>query len=59
MKNNNVDAEVDKLFKKTKGNVSAADLSHLRKKYTDVELADKVQASFVEKHRKITKKAKN
>lgn len=58
MKNNNVEAEVDKLFKKTKGNVSAADLSNLRKKYTDVELADKVQASFVEKHRKITKKAK-
>lgn len=58
MKNSNVDAEVDKLFKKTKGNVSAADLNNLRKKYSDVELADKVQASFVEKHRKITKKAK-
>jgi hypothetical protein len=58
MKNSKVDDEVDRLFKKTKGNVSAASLNSLRRKYTDVELADKVQAQFVEKHRKITKKAK-
>ena len=58
MKNSKVNEEVDKLFKKTKGNVSSVNLNHLRRKYTDVELADKIQASFVEKHRKITKKAK-
>merc|ERR1712100_825561 len=58
MKNSKVNDEVDRLFKKTKGNASAANLNNLRRKYTDVELADKIQSSFVEKHRKITKKAK-
>tara|TARA_B100000768_G_C11274283_1_gene375027 strand:+ start:943 stop:2637 length:1695 start_codon:yes stop_codon:yes gene_type:complete len=51
----NVDAEVQDLFKKRKGNV---DLSSLRRKYSDVDLADKIQGAFVEKHRQITKKAK-
>ena len=58
MKNTKVDEEVDRLFKKTKGNVSAANLANLRRKYTDVELADKVQAEFVRRHRHVTKKAK-
>ena len=31
----------------------------LRRKYSDVKLADKIQNAFVEKHREITKKAKN
>tara|TARA_B110000908_G_C10263987_1_gene461850 strand:- start:1139 stop:2806 length:1668 start_codon:yes stop_codon:yes gene_type:complete len=58
MNNSKVDEEVDRLFKKTKGNTDVANLTNLRKKYSDIDLADKVQASFVEKHRKITKKAK-
>ena len=58
MKDTKVDEEVDRLFKKTKGNVSAADLSNLRKKYNDIELADKVQGEFIKKHRHVTKKAK-
>jgi len=58
MKTTKVDEEVDRLFKKTKGNVSAVNLTNLRRKYTDVELADKVQAEFVRRHRHVTKKAK-
>ena len=58
MKNTKVDEEVDRLFKKTKGNVSAADLVNLRRKYSDIELADQIQTEFIKKHRHITKKAK-
>tara|TARA_B110000977_G_C11080220_1_gene492691 strand:+ start:1057 stop:2751 length:1695 start_codon:yes stop_codon:yes gene_type:complete len=51
----NVDAEVQNLFKKRKGTI---DLTNLRKKYSDIDLADKIQTAFIEKHRQITKKAK-
>lgn len=57
-KNTKVDEEVQKLFRKTKGKVSALELSKLRERYSDVELADKIQVAFIEKHRKITKRAK-
>ena len=56
MKNNkDVDAAVQSLFRKRRGSVN---LNNLRRKYSDVELADKIQNAFDEKHREITKKAK-
>ena len=58
MKNNkDVDAAVQSLFKKRRGSVN---LNNLRRKYSDVELADKIQNAFVEKtQRNYSKKQRN
>ena len=53
-----VNTEVQKLFRKTRGNFAAADLKNLRRKYSDVELADEIQAAFIKRHSKVTKRAK-
>lgn len=55
---NVVDNEVSRLFKKNKGKLDQNEFSKLRSKYNDEELVDKIQATFMEKHRKIVKKAK-
>ena len=58
MKNRgNIDDEVQKLFRK--GNkVSASEFSKLRQRYDDVELVDRIQNAYMEKHTAISKKAK-
>ena len=53
-----VSNEVQKLFKRSRGRMAATDLSILRKKYSDVELADQIQAAFIQRHTKVTKRAK-
>jgi hypothetical protein len=53
-----VDDEVQKLFRKSNGKMAPADFMKLRSKYDDVELAEKIQKTFLEKHAHITKKAK-
>lgn len=58
MKNRgNIDDEVQKLFRK--GNkVSATEFAKLRQKYDDVDLVEKIQNAYMEKHTAISKKAK-
>ncbi|ULY68601.1 major core protein [Chlorella virus XW01] len=59
MKNSGkIDEEVQKLFRKAQGGVNARHLQELRSRHSDVELADKIQAAFIEKHSQILKKAK-
>jgi hypothetical protein len=53
-----VDDEVQKLFRKNNGKISSADFMKLRQKYDDVDLVDKVQKAYLEKHATISKKAK-
>lgn len=55
---NSVEDEVQKLFRKNNGKISSADFMKLRQKYDDVELVDKIQKLYVEKHQTISKKAK-
>ena len=53
-----VDDEVQRLFRKGNGKISDKEFNKLRQKYDDVELVDKIQSAFVEKHSHITKRAK-
>lgn len=52
-----IDAEVQNLFKK-KGRVTTADFARLRSKYDDVDIVQKIQDVFTERHVRITKRAK-
>lgn len=53
-----IDDEVQKLFRKNNGKVSSVEFMKLRQRYDDVELVDKIQSAYIEKHQSITKKAK-
>ena len=53
-----VEDEVQKLFRRNNGKLTSADFNNLRRRYDDVELADKVQRVYLEKHAVISKKAK-
>ena len=53
-----VDAEVQKLFKRTKGHFNQQDFQNLRNKYNDEQFVEKIQRAFVEQHTEISKKAK-
>jgi len=53
-----IDEEVQKLFRKSQGGVDARHLQELRNRHSDVELADRIQAVFIEKHTQILKKAR-
>lgn len=53
-----VDVEVQKLFKRAKGQFNQQDFQNLRNKYNDEQFVDKIQRAFVEQHTEITKKAK-
>lgn len=54
----NVDDEVERLFKKDGGKVSSSDFMRLKQKYNDVDLLDKIQKAYSEKYVMIDKKAK-
>jgi hypothetical protein len=53
-----VDDEVQRLFRRGNGSISDKEFNKLRQKFDDVELVDKIQKAFIEKHSHITKKAK-
>ena len=53
-----IEDEVQKLFRKNNGKISSADFMNLRKKYDDVDLVDRIQRAYIEKHQTISKKAK-
>jgi hypothetical protein len=53
-----VDDEVQKLLRKSNGQISSADFMRLRNKYDDVNLVEKIQKAYIEKHSHISKKAK-
>ena len=53
-----VDAEVQKLFRKKNGAVSSADFLSLRKNYGDVKTLDAIQTEYLEKYKKVMKRAK-
>ena len=57
-KNDSVDDEVQKLFRKNNGKVSSAEFMKLRQRYDDEDLAEKIQKAYLEKHHHISKKAK-
>jgi hypothetical protein len=52
----NVDEEVQKLFRKG-SKVSANEIARLKSKYDDVDLVEKIQNAYIEKHTAISKKA--
>jgi hypothetical protein len=54
----NVEDEVQKLFRKNNGKISSADFIKLKQRFDDVELVDKIQKAYIEKHNTISKKAK-
>ena len=57
-KDNVVENEVQKLFKRAKGEpVSQQDLLRLRNKYDDEELVDQIQEAFFERQTQIRKRA--
>jgi hypothetical protein len=53
-----VDDEVQKLLRKSNGQISSNDFMKLRNKYDDVNLVEKIQRAYLEKHHHISKKAK-
>jgi len=53
-----VDEEVQKLLRKSNGQLSSNDFMKLRHKYDDVNLVEKIQRAYLEKHHHISKKAK-
>jgi len=53
-----VDEEVQKLLRKSNGQISSNDFMKLRNKYDDVNLVEKIQRAYLEKHHHISKKAK-
>lgn len=53
-----VDDEVQKLLRSSKGQISSSDFNRLRNKYDDVNLVEKIQKSYLEKHTRLSKKAK-
>jgi len=53
-----VDEEVQKLLRKSNGQISSNDFMKLRQKYDDVNLVEKIQRAYLEKHHHISKKAK-
>jgi hypothetical protein len=53
-----VEDEVQKLFRKNNGKISSADFIKLRQKYDDVDLVDKIQKAYIEKHQTLSRKAK-
>ena len=53
-----VDDEVQKLLRKSNGQISSNDFMKLRQKYDDVNLVEKIQRAYLEKHHHISKKAK-
>jgi hypothetical protein len=55
---NDIDEEVQKLFRKNNGKFSPHDLLKIRAKYDDEEMADKVLHALSKKHKSISKKAK-
>lgn len=57
-KNESVDDEVQKLFRRNGGKISSNEFVKLRNKYDDPELADKILKVVSEKHQVISKKAK-
>lgn len=57
-KDESVEDEVQKLFRKNNGKISSTDFVKLRQKYDDSELVDKIQKAYMEKHSTISKKAK-
>jgi hypothetical protein len=53
-----IEDEIQKLFRKNNGKVSSVDFTKLSQKYNDVELVEKIQNAYLDKHSAITKKAK-
>lgn len=53
-----VDDEVQRLLRKSNGQISSNDFMKLRSKYDDVNLVEKIQRAYLEKHHHISKKAK-
>lgn len=53
-----VDDEVQKLFRANNGRVSSSDFMKLKQKYNDIELVDKIQNAYIQKHNTLVKKAK-
>lgn len=53
-----VDDEVQRLLRKSNGQISSNDFMKLRHKYDDVNLVEKIQRAYLEKHHHISKKAK-
>jgi hypothetical protein len=53
-----VDEEVQRLLRKSNGMISSNDFMKLRQKYDDVNLVEKIQRAYLEKHHHISKKAK-
>jgi len=53
-----VDDEVQRLLRKSNGQISSNDFMKLRNKYDDVNLVEKIQRAYLEKHHHISKKAK-
>lgn len=56
--NNNINDEVDKIFKKHKDGLTQKEFMDLRNQYGDVEFADKVQKAYINEDNRVTKKAK-
>jgi hypothetical protein len=56
--NNTIDNEVNKLFHKNNGKISSNDFVKLRQKYDDIDLVNKIQKAYLEKHKSIYKRAK-
>jgi len=55
---NNINDEVDKIFKKHKNGLTQKEFMDLRNQYGDVEFADKVQKAYINEDNRVTKKAK-
>jgi hypothetical protein len=53
-----VDDEVQRLLRKSNGQISSADFMRLRNKYDDVNLVERIQKAYLEKHAHLSKKAK-
>jgi hypothetical protein len=56
--NNNINDEVDKIFKKHKSGLTQKEFMDLRNQYGDVDFADKVQKAYINEDNRVTKKAK-
>jgi hypothetical protein len=53
----NLNAEVQALLRKSKGKLTQNDLNQLTKKYSNRDLAQKIQNMFIQKYQKISKRA--
>lgn len=53
-----INDEVQKLFRRTKGKITKTDIENLRKRYSDVQLANSVQDEFVRRYSEVHRRAK-